>query len=297
MEYTIAFLTGHLLVLISVLLVSRYLSRVPNLQQRVDYALEFTDRPRQLRALQDWNQKAQEEKAVLQAVTRRLDEVRKGKAFMINPAALKSDIVTGAIATIVFYLGDSGLLAKLSGPANLFSLDFLEWCLLGGPVAAITLAICHWIIHSAISDAQRPAVALRRAKLGAWISGALAIGAIFAVYSARTVDLTLYPWSETVVQVGMWVLTIGFAIAGGFASSVATIASEEASLDQSLARNTARLEDYGRHLEILDRRIKELDFAGRDIAFPLAGGIGLMPDARGGDANGAEPHRGPNGAA
>src|ERR1700710_1388200 len=243
MENTFAFLAGHLLVIVTVIIVLHFLSRTPNLQRRIDQALEFADRPRQLRALQDLNQNALEEKAVLQANTRRLDEVRKGKAFSVNPAPLRAHYISGIIATIVFYLGDSGLLVKLGGPAHLFALDLLEWSALGGPIAAITLTICHWIIYSALSDSQRPALALRRAKLGAWISGVFSVVAIFAVYSGRTIDPTVYPWADTVVQVGMWILTIGFAIAGGFASAVAAIADEGASLEESLARNTARLDD------------------------------------------------------
>jgi small-conductance mechanosensitive channel len=303
MNNSLAFLLGHLLVFVVVIVVTHYLSRVPNLQQRIARALEFSDRPRQLIALRNLVEQAQEESAILDTTTKRLEEVRNAKAFTISPTALKSDVISGAIAAVVFYLGDSGLLALLSGPVKLFSQSELVWWFLGGPVAAITLTICHWIIHSGISDAQRPALALKHAKLGAWISGALAIGAIFAVYSARAADLSRVNWAENLVQAGMWALTVGFAIAGGFASSVAAIAYQEASLDRNLARNNARLEEYQRHIAAINGRVNELNNSPENSKPQPAApthpqGIGLpMTNAMNsdGEPRETEQRRGPNG--
>jgi len=244
----LAYLAGHVVVLIVAIAFYKLLRHEPALAARRGAIFELTSKSARIEAGQREAAAARAELCILQQRGDRLHEKIDSLVRLDDPP---STVLGFYLAAIILAEGEALLILLLCGSARLGGLSFAAWAFASAPGASVALVLVHILLGILLADHDRPARTVRRAKAGAGVCLTAVLIGVAMTFSGRSMsDLALV---AQLAGMGLIALSTLISLTAGFCSIIATTVYEAHSQERELAHLDQRRNAYEHHIQMIER--------------------------------------------
>jgi hypothetical protein len=247
------YLLGHAVVLVLAFVSLRFLRREPALANRRDAIFELNSKPARIEA-------GQAELVASTGEVHKLDRDIHQVQDKIDTYVQLDDPPSTTLAYFLLALilaeGEAAVLLLLSGPSQFLGLSMHLWAFAAVPAAFVGVTALHVLLGTMLADKHRPARTVRRAKVGAVVSGvAVLLGAWMTLSGRNLTDADLI---AQLAGIGLMTLSILLSLTAAFCSIIASTVFEAQSHERKLARLEQRHDAYLRHIELVQKDLTRL---------------------------------------